>query len=127
MKRSALLAGLVLLALAVGGCASSEETTAASHSSVARPTISKGHAEAVFHRAVDEVAKGGAVKVGRLDTVETTCEPEKGQWGCTGWFVVVTSEYCVSVSATVTNAGRVGKESYGKLAVGEPGGAECQA
>jgi hypothetical protein len=120
---------LALAALATGtlsGCANNEEATTASHT-VDRLTISKGHAEALFHRAVDAVARGGIIKVGRLDTVETTCEPEKGHWGCMGWFVAATGEYCVSVSASVTNMGRVGKESFGKLPLGEPGGFECKA
>lgn len=110
--------------MGLGGCASSEEATTASHTTP-HPTLSKGRAEAVFHRAVEEVAKGGLIKVGRLGTVETHCEPEKGHWGCYGWFVAET-EYCISVSASVSNSRRVGKETYGKLPLGEPGGSECK-
>jgi len=125
MRRALLLLVSVAAVLAVAGCGSSEEATTASHTTP-QPTISKGHAEAVFRHAVEEVAKGGIVKVGRLGTIETTCDPEKGHWGCTGWFVAETGEYCITVAASVTNAGRVGKETYGKLPLGEPGTSECK-
>jgi hypothetical protein len=124
-KISAKVLIVAILALGLAGCASSEEATTANHTTP-QPTLSRGHAEAVFRRTVNDVAKGGLVKVGRLGTVETTCEPEKGHWGCTGWFVGETDEYCVSVGAPVSNTGKVGKEHYGKLPLGEPGGSECK-
>ena len=115
----------VAAVLAVAGCARSEEATTASHTTP-QPTLSKSRAEAVFRHAVEEVAKGGAIQVGRLGTIETNCEPENGHWGCTSWFVAETGEYCLTVGASVSNAGKVGKEHYGKLPLGEPGGPECK-
>jgi hypothetical protein len=124
MSRAMALAAFVMCA-AVAGCGSAEEGTTASHTTP-KPTLSKSRAETVFHHAVEEVAKGGLIKVGRLGTIETSCEPENGHWGCTSWFVAETGEYCLTVGAPVSNAGKVGKEHYGKLPLGEPGGSECK-
>lgn len=112
--------------LALAGCASSEEEATTATRSEPKPTLSKAHAEAAFHRAVAEVAKGGLIRVGDESTIETACEPTHGRWGCHGWFVAETGPYCITVYATVNNAGRVGKETYGKLPLGEPGVSECR-
>lgn len=119
MKRGMLIA---LAALMLGGCANTE--TASTATTAVRPVASKAHAEGAFRRAVTQVAEGGAIRVGRVGTIETSCEPDGVRWGCTGWFVVESREYCVTVGANVGI--HVGKETYGKIPIGKPGGFECE-